>query len=82
MSHRSDRVDPARLCDAAEAVLNAMVEYDEFFGEGWVHPLSLVGTDHEPASLSGFTRGEIEQACDLLSPFHVFDGVKCRRDAA
>lgn len=65
--HRNNRqIEPQRLCDAAEAALQAAVERADARTGEWAHPATLVGTAQQPTCLAEFTRVEIEQACEFL----------------
>ncbi|MDX2146668.1 MAG: hypothetical protein SFZ23_04025 [Planctomycetota bacterium] len=66
MSRQSKQVDPLRLCDAAEAVMIAVVEASEHFGGRWPYPPDLMGTRFQPAALNEFSRDEVNEATMFL----------------
>lgn len=59
-------LSPERLCEAAEAALEAAEETCSARGGAAPHPADLLGTARQPACLTGFARWEIEQACAFL----------------
>ena len=61
-----DRIDPDRLCDAADAVLRAVHEVAAR-GPGYSPPpSSLMGTSAQPSCLDGFDAQEVEAATAML----------------
>lgn len=62
----NEEINADRLCDAATAVLRAMVEYaDEHRGE-WPYPPDLMGAPDQPRVLCDYTRFEVEEATAFL----------------
>ncbi len=66
MPRSNEQMTPDRLCDAAEAVMLAVVEIADRTGGGWVYPPELIGSDEQPQCLCDFTRWEVEQATQFL----------------
>lgn len=71
MARHSKSIDPLRLCDAAEAVLHAVIEVAERKGAAglepeWPNPVDLIGAPDQPAVLNDYTRFEIEEATMFL----------------
>ncbi len=66
MKPAKPQLDPLRLCDAAEAVLIAVVDAAERMGGRWPDPVQLVGTPLCPESLKPYSRDEVEQATEFL----------------
>lgn len=71
MARQSKTIEPLRLCDAAEAVLQAMVEVAEQRARAgkspeWPNPVDLIGKPGTPAVLTEFTRDEVEEATMFL----------------
>lgn len=67
MAHRSERIKPERLCDAASAAMEAMNQWRrEHPGAGSVSPALLLGRPDQPAALCDFTREEVDQGWRFL----------------
>lgn len=66
MARHNEQITPDRLCDAAEAVMLAVVEVADRPGGGWVYPPELMGSQEQPQCLCDFTRWEVEQATQFL----------------
>jgi hypothetical protein len=66
MSLSSDKIQPERLLDAADAVLHAVVEVAEEFNGHYVHPPRLMGSKLQPACLCEFYVFEVEEATNFL----------------
>jgi hypothetical protein len=62
----NEQITPDRLCDAAEAVMLAVVEVADRTQGGWVYPPELMGTEDQPQCLCDFTKWEVEQATQFL----------------
>jgi len=65
MARKTTRIDPLRLCDAAEVAIRAVAEA-QGAGAPMLYPPDLMGTAHQPSCLEGFTRAEIEEGCRFL----------------
>ncbi len=70
------RLDPIRLCDAAEAMMCAAVDYADNVGV-WPGSSDLIGSDAE--DLSRFSIVELHEAANILDRLGIFEG---QRDAA
>lgn len=81
MERSDEQLDPQRLCDAAEAVLVAVVEVSEQLGGTWPYPPDLMGSEVQPACLAGFTKWEVEEASKFLIRLGALDCTKSRRAA-
>ncbi len=66
MSRPRDVLPPDRLADAAEAALQAAVEFADHNNGAWVYPAALMGTPDQPDCLTPYTKWEIEQASEFL----------------
>jgi hypothetical protein len=66
MSSPSDEIHPDRLIDAADAVLEAVLELAEKFDGLYVYPPQLMGHELQPRCLCDFTAFEVEQATHFL----------------
>ena len=67
MPHVNDSCDHNRLVEAADACLRAAgLRTAQVGGRPIEHPADLVGTMIQPQCLDGFTKSEIEEACDFL----------------
>lgn len=66
MARSSDQLGHERLFEAAEAVLEAIVEVSKQTRGVCAHPTELRGSAHQPACLRDFSRSEIEQATSFL----------------
>lgn len=65
MAHKHVRIEPLRLCDAAEAAIRAVADAQNA-GAPMLYPPDLMGTEHEPDCLVGFSKQEIEEGCRFL----------------
>lgn len=65
MPSDGNQINAQRLCDAADAALDALVDAAGRTGRVPAWPANLVGPD-APACLRGYTRDEIEQAGAFL----------------
>ena len=61
-----DQVEPTRLFDAANAVLEAVQEVERAKGTRCPYPPELLGSPDQPACLVEYTRFEIEEATAFL----------------
>lgn len=66
MARSRDNMDPVRLCDAAQAALEASLTIAQLPPGSSRYPADLMGTPNQPACLCDFNRWEIEQACLFL----------------
>ena len=66
MSLPSEQIQPNRLFDAADAVLQAVVEVADEFDGVYVFPTRLLGSPLQPACLRDFTEFEVQQATEFL----------------
>jgi hypothetical protein len=66
MGKPNEQITPDRLCDAAEAVMLAVVEVADRTRGGWIYPPELMGSADQPQCLCDFTRFEVEQATQFL----------------
>jgi len=81
-NHESqDHMSADRLIEAAEAALHAAAENAEFTGGAGAYPLDLLGSPVQPQCLAGFTRYEIEQACEFLVRMGEIEAPKRRKAA-
>jgi hypothetical protein len=71
-----DRIDPDRLCDAADAVLQAVQEVSLRRGGSSPSPASMLGTATQPACLNGFSEEEIDAATVMLMRLDLLRGTK------
>lgn len=61
-----EQVEPTRLFDAANAVLQAVQEIERDKGVRCPYPPDLMGAPDQPQCLVDFTRYEIEEATSFL----------------
>lgn len=61
-----EQLHPTRLCVAADAVLEAVVEVAEGLNGSYVHPPRLMGSTIQPECLCEFTLFEVEEATRFL----------------
>ncbi len=61
-----EQVEPGRLFEAANAVLEAVKEVERSRGTRCPYPPELLGSPDQPECLVEFTRYEIEEATDFL----------------
>jgi hypothetical protein len=66
MALSSEQIQPERLIDAADAVLEAVIEVAEDFDGLYMHPPRLVGTTLQPLCLREFTTYEVQEATQFL----------------
>ncbi len=66
MPPKHEQIDPNRLCEAAEAVMLAIIEISEATHGGFVYPPTLMGTVGQPECLCDFTKYEVEEATMFL----------------
>lgn len=66
MAEYRDELPIDRLLEAASAALEAAKDVAQYTGGPAPYPLELMGSPLQPSCLEGFTRWEIEQACDFL----------------
>lgn len=71
MARQGRSIDPLRLCDAAEAVLQAVIEVAERRSAAglqpeWPNPVDLLGAADQPAVLNDYSRHEVEEATMFL----------------
>ena len=79
MARPNEQLSPERLCDAAEAALKAAVETAAQRGGTWPYPADLMGAENQPECLCGYTRWEIEQACEFLVRLGMIEAPHRRR---
>lgn len=66
MGSRNESMDHNRLFEAAEAVLDAIVELAQAHGGLCPYPTTIMGTAEQPECLSRFTLHEIAEATEFL----------------
>ena len=66
MSLPSEQIPPERLLDAADAVLEAVIEVADVHDGLYLHPPQLLGTTFQPLSLREFTAFEVQEATQFL----------------
>ena len=66
MDGRRNQMSPGRLCEAAEAALEAALEFAAHTRGPVPYPADIMGHEKQPAILSNFTMWEIEQASEFL----------------
>lgn len=66
MDNLNEKIDHNRLFEAAEAVLDAIVELARAHGGLCPYPTTVMGTDEQPECLSRFTLVEIQEATEFL----------------
>ena len=66
MSLPPEQIQPRRLLDAADAVLQAVLEVAEELNGSYVHPPKIMGSAIQPECLCDFTMNEVEQATHFL----------------
>jgi hypothetical protein len=66
MSRSSEQIQPNRLIDAADAVLEAVIEVAEEFDGLYVFPPRLMGRKLQPACLCDYTKFEVREASHFL----------------
>jgi hypothetical protein len=71
-----DRIDPDRLCDAADAVLQAVQEISAERGGSSPAPTLMLGMRGQPACLNGYTEDEIEAATMMLMRLDMLRGTR------
>lgn len=80
MPQISRRHDGNRLLEAADACLAAAAVRTAQLGGGPIErPDDLIGTHLQPDCLDGFTKPEIEEACDFLIRLGILARRKERR---
>jgi hypothetical protein len=62
----SEQIQPERLLEAADAVLEAIIEVAEEFDGLYMHPPQLLGTTLQPLCLRDFTAYEVQEATRFL----------------
>jgi hypothetical protein len=78
--HVNHRRDHNRLLEAADASMRAADLRTRQIGGGPIeYPTDLVGTSIQPECLDGFTKSEIEEACDFLLRLGFFERSKDTR---
>lgn len=58
-----EQISPERLCDAADAAMDALREFDR---KDRKYPADLMGAADQPQCLCSFTKFEIEEASMFL----------------
>lgn len=71
-----DHIDADRLCDAADAVLQAVHEVAARGNGSSPSPVSLLGSDEQPECLSSFDRHEVEAATLMLVRLGLLRGAR------
>jgi hypothetical protein len=66
MSPSSEQIQPQRLLDAADAVLEAVIEVGKDFDGLYVHPPQLMGSKLQPECLCEYYVFEVEEATKFL----------------
>lgn len=66
MSLPSEQIQPERLLEAADAVLEAVIEVADVYDGLYLHPTQLMGTTLQPPSLREFTAFEVQEATRFL----------------
>ncbi|MHC4769137.1 MAG: hypothetical protein ACYTEI_10555 [Planctomycetota bacterium] len=66
MSPSSEQIQPERLLDAADAVLEAVIEVGKDFDGLYVHPPQLMGSKIQPQCLCEYYVFEVEEATRFL----------------
>ncbi|MHC4140518.1 MAG: hypothetical protein ACYTA3_01490 [Planctomycetota bacterium] len=66
MGRSSERIEPERLFEATEAVLDAVIEVAEMFDGIYLHPPQLLKTTFRPLRLREFTAFEVQEATQFL----------------
>ena len=66
MSLSSEQLQPERLLEAADAVLEAIIEVADEFDGLYLHPPRLLGTTLQPLCLREFTSFEVQEATQFL----------------
>jgi hypothetical protein len=73
MSRAKKQMEPLRLCDAAEAVMIAVIEVTDQRGGDQPYPPDLMGTPDQPSVLGEFTREEVVEATSFLARLGFLD---------
>jgi hypothetical protein len=81
MGKFKDTIDPERLVEAADASLKAAVKYAEYSGGARPYPVDLMCSGVQPQCLSGFTKWEIQEACEFLVRLGILEKPSARRAA-
>ncbi|MHC4217595.1 MAG: hypothetical protein ACYSU7_03980 [Planctomycetota bacterium] len=66
MSLSPEQIQPERLLEVADAVLDAIIEVADVFDGLYLHPPQLLGTTLAPLRLREFTAFEVEQGTHFL----------------
>jgi hypothetical protein len=66
MSPSSEQIPSERLLQAADAVLEAVIEVEKDFDGLYVHPPQLMGSKFQPECLCEFYVFEVEEATRFL----------------
>jgi hypothetical protein len=66
MNPPSEQIQPERLLDAADAVLEAIIEVADEHDGLYLHPPELLGTTLQPLCLREFTPFEVQEATQFL----------------
>ncbi len=66
MSLPPEQIHPTRLLDAADAVMQAVLEVAEDLNGSYIHPPKMMGSVIQPQCLCDFTMDEVEQATQFL----------------
>ncbi|MHC4129179.1 MAG: hypothetical protein ACYTE6_08505 [Planctomycetota bacterium] len=66
MGLSSEQIPPERLLEAADAILEAVIEVADVHDGLYLHPPQLLGTTFQPLSLRAFTAFEVQEATQFL----------------
>ncbi|MHC5005839.1 MAG: hypothetical protein ACYTGF_00595 [Planctomycetota bacterium] len=66
MRRSPEQIEPERLLEATEAVLDAVIEVADVFDGIYLHPPQLLKTTFRPLCLREFTAFEVQEATQFL----------------
>lgn len=69
---RSEMIDPERLIQATDAVIEALQELERN-NKATIYPPDLMGAPDQPAVLCNYTRYEVEEATHFLTRMGIIE---------
>ena len=75
----SDQVDPVRLMQAVDAIIEALEEYKIETRGGTMAPTELLGSPMQPKALCDYTRWEIEQASAFMTRMGLLEPARAKK---
>lgn len=75
----SSQIDPTRLMQAVDAIIEALEEYKIDTRGGTIAPTELLGSPMQPKVLCDFTRWEIEQATVFMTRMGLLEPARAKK---